>query len=653
MEEKFSVSLELMIQKFKDKAKQVQDVSKNVANKIKENMSVNVGGGAFKQMSAESENLLNKINDIKATLTMAKTDSKLFSKTEVLEMRAELEKLEKQYAKLNQKSNMFSASFNKIQDGMNKSLKSAKRFTLSLFGIQSVYRMLSRASSAYLAQDTETSSKIQSAWIGLGSVFAPLLEKIANFVIKAVKYINVFIKALTGTDFLANAMKKSMDKASKSAGKLSKTLAGFDEITNLDDSASGATIDTSWIDSFKNVELDPSITNFFQKLGEAIKPVYEGCIKVIDWFKELDTTSQILIVTLGIGGLIGILTGKGGLVLGFGAVVLAVNGLTKVFDEDLTTSVEGLMSLLGAAGLVGILVGGSKGLGVAGAIAGVSFALFGLNEYINGDTTQAIEGLILLLGGSGLAGAFIGGTKGLSVGLAIGSVIAIIQGFNDLLSGDTTKNIKGFIGLVTGSTGLVVALNLIRGGAKTGLLGIITPLSIMVTGFAALAAGIYAVVTNWSKMTGLERVISVLGLVAIAAATAAAAVGALQSAWTLGIAAVAIAGGVAAIASSISKANKRAQENIPKLSVGTPYVEKSGYAMIHEGEAVVPKKFNSDEYFSRLGGSNNEQTNKLLEELIDRVEKIEINPYTTILDVGQAGQSYRNSQGRIMGEELI
>ena len=100
--------------------------------------------------------------------------------------------------------------------------------------------------------------------------------------------------------------------------------------------------------------------------------------------EKLDTTSQKLIVTLGIGGLIGILTGKGGLVIGFGAVALAANGLIKIFDEDLSTSVEGLMSLLGTAGLVGILVGGSKGLSVAEALV-VSLALFGLNEYINGD----------------------------------------------------------------------------------------------------------------------------------------------------------------------------------------------------------------------------------------------------------------------------
>lgn len=646
MEEKFSVSLELMIQKFKDRAKQVQDVSKNVADKIKSNMSVDVGNNAFSGMTAKSELLLNKINDIKATLQMSSVDSNLFSKNEVLEMRNELEKLENQYNKINVKSNVFGNSLNNIQSQMKKSLNNAKRFTLSLFGIQSAISVISKASMAYATIDEENTQKVQSAWIGLGSMFASIKDIIADFTIKSVSYINVFIRALTGTDFLANAMAKSMNKASKSANKLSKILAGFDELTNLDDSADG--IDTSWVDSFKNIELDPGVTTFFENLGNTLKPVYENVVQFVNGFKELDTTTQILMVTLGVGGLIGILTGKTGLVMGFGAVVLGIYGLKNVFDKDLTKSTQGLIALLGTAGLVGILIGGAKGMSVAGAIGGVSLALFGLNEYMNGDTKQAIEGLILLLGGSGLAGAFIGGTKGLSVGLAISSVIAIIQGFNDLLSGDTTKNVNGFISLVTGTTGLVFAIGLLKGGFAA----LNIPLLISVGGFAALAGGIALVTQNWGQMNTLERVVSVLSLIAIGAASAAVAIGALQSAWSLGIAAAAIVAGTVAIASAVSSANKRASENIPKLSVGTPYVEKSGFAEIHEGEAVVPKKFNSEEYFSRLGGSNNEQTNKLLEELIDRVEGIEINPYTTIQDVGNANQKYRNKQSRVMGEEL-
>ena len=88
---------------------------------------------------------------------------------------------------------------------------------------------------------------------------------------------------------------------------------------------------------------------------------------------------------------------------------------------------------------------------------------------------------------------------------------------------------------------------------------------------------------------------------------------------------------------------------IAKLDTGTSYVPNNQLAMIHQGEAVIPKKFNSREYF----GMGNDDTNKLLEELIDRVENIEINPYTTIKDVGTASVNYINKQNRVMGRGVI
>ena len=97
---------------------------------------------------------------------------------------------------------------------------------------------------------------------------------IANFAIKAVSYFNIFIKALTGVDFLGNAMAKSMNKANKSAGKLSKTLAGFDEITNLDSDAGGIGAGTAdWVSEFNNVKLNPKLVEFFKNLGETLKAI--------------------------------------------------------------------------------------------------------------------------------------------------------------------------------------------------------------------------------------------------------------------------------------------------------------------------------------------------------------------------------------------
>lgn len=61
------------------------------------------------------------------------------------------------------------------------------------------------------------------------------------------------------------------------------------------------------------------------------------------------------------------------------------------------------------------------------------------------------------------------------------------------------------------------------------------------------------------------------------------------------------------------KKNPLPVPQIPKLNVGTNYVPEDQVAMIHKGEAVIPRKFNSAEYFSNI--NNNDETNALLIEV--------------------------------------
>ena len=88
---------------------------------------------------------------------------------------------------------------------------------------------------------------------------------------------------------------------------------------------------------------------------------------------------------------------------------------------------------------------------------------------------------------------------------------------------------------------------------------------------------------------------------------------------------------------------------IASLDTGTGYVPSDTLAMIHKGEAVIPKKFNAPEYF----GSGNSELIAEMRATREAIERIEINPYTTIKDVGSTSVNYINQQKRILGREVV
>ena len=88
---------------------------------------------------------------------------------------------------------------------------------------------------------------------------------------------------------------------------------------------------------------------------------------------------------------------------------------------------------------------------------------------------------------------------------------------------------------------------------------------------------------------------------------------------------------------------------INSYAVGTNYVPEDQLAFIHKGEAVVPAKYNNGGYVPQ----SNDETNYLLEQVITAINNIEINPYTTVRDVGKASLNYINSKSRQLGESVV
>lgn len=100
--------------------------------------------------------------------------------------------------------------------------------------------------------------------------------------------------------------------------------------------------------------------------------------------------------------------------------------------------------------------------------------------------------------------------------------------------------------------------------------------------------------------------------------------------------------------------NQISNITIPKLATGTNYVPEDQLAMIHEGEAVVPKKFNSETYFEKINNNNNnEDVVSALNTLIEVVESKEFNAFISQKEIGQTAIKYINAQNRIMGGSVI
>ena len=228
-------------------------------------------------------------------------------------------------------------STSKVEKGFKGIMNSAKRFALSLIGVQSIWRVLSRASSAYMAKDIELANKMSAIWVGIGAMLEPILSSIANGLLKMVMYLNAFIKGLTGVDMMARAMKKTAASAN-AAAKATQQLAGFDELNNIDQDNGGGGADMNWASAFEDVQINTDWAKKLEKAGEIVR-------KVFDWIKE----NWVAVV-------IGIVAVAGAFLL-FGALD-DVDDALKNFSQGLEAFFSGIgkaastIALLGGLALV-------------------------------------------------------------------------------------------------------------------------------------------------------------------------------------------------------------------------------------------------------------------------------------------------------------
>ena len=265
---------------------------------------------------ARIKQLENQIIKLKAKLQVAKEHPDWYSKEEISAMQVELDNS--------------IAKVNELRETMDfsKGTKGLLKFGLALFAISGSISVLKKASQSYLSQNENTAKKLQSMgiaiqtiWDVIGEAIGPIIEKIADGVLKLIGYLNEFLKVF-GIDIVAKANAKALEKQAKAQqnlNKQNKQAYDFDVIRTQQDTttnANGSLSKYGGID-LSGVQLNPDIVNKLQLMAKWLKTNWY-------WIKEV---GKILGVVFGVAAIHKVLKGIGTLLgsaaLGTGLMALA------------------------------------------------------------------------------------------------------------------------------------------------------------------------------------------------------------------------------------------------------------------------------------------------------------------------------------------
>lgn len=353
--------------------------------------------------------------------------------------------MKNQIEKTRKKTSDLNIDLNKVSKSTSNTIKKVAKWALAIFGVRSAYMFVRQAASTLAQYNEKIGADLEYIRFALASTLQPIIEGLIQLVYKLLTYVNYIAKAWFGVDLFANASAKAMNKGAKSAEKMKKSLAGFDEMNVLNDNgttgAMGATA--------------PSI-DLSQWQGE-----------VPSWIQWIADNKDIVIAgLLGIaGGLIAVSFGfsaiKGfGIGIALAGIISAIKSLIKFLKDPTFENFTDIIIGIGLAILgVGIIIGNFP-LIIAGAIAVIvglviknyDFIVGLFDKLINWFEKDFVNALYNLFGPLGNIIAqpfidFVNSSKGLFEGL-FGGIKKVVKGIVQLFKGDFKNGIKNvFIGL--------------------------------------------------------------------------------------------------------------------------------------------------------------------------------------------------------------
>ena len=151
----------------------------------------------------------------------------------------QLDRLQKKQADLNKTDlSGVQKSIENVGKSTSKVITKMGKWALGIFAIESAYGFVRQAMASVSEYNEQISSDVEYIRFAMASMLQPAIEGLISLAYKLLTYVNYIAKAWFGVDLFANASANAMNKSAKSAEKMKKSLAGFDEMNVLNDNGS-------------------------------------------------------------------------------------------------------------------------------------------------------------------------------------------------------------------------------------------------------------------------------------------------------------------------------------------------------------------------------------------------------------------------------
>lgn len=152
----------------------------------------------------------------------------------------QLENLRKKQADLNKTDlTNIQRSIEKIGDTTSKTISKVGKWALAVFGVRTAYMFVRNAMSTLSQYNEQIKTDVEYIGFAMASMLQPVIEGLINLAYKLLTYVNYIAQAWFGVDLFANASADAMSKSAKSAEKMKKSMAGFDEMNVISDTSGG------------------------------------------------------------------------------------------------------------------------------------------------------------------------------------------------------------------------------------------------------------------------------------------------------------------------------------------------------------------------------------------------------------------------------